>query len=660
MLAEKQGFEPWLGIHPLSVFETDPFSRLGTSPTAIMIRKKPILGNLFFIAIRKRLSARGCVMICAMKFFCFETLSAVLAEMLLDFDFRTLFFFGITVLLLGAIIALVVSWILFRKSDGDYFRGMSPEVNTVRICRIESGKNRVTYFDLSDLSSQKQCTLKEFYGSFPGNEPERVKNWVEDILSDKKPSDYLQTSVYFHASKRRMNAFLHIRKSDPTRGLIHLETYLLPEKRSKASIGSTIRLSSERDFSESLRSFSGGNGVTFCFSVVQGGYPKGTKRKDKLGQGISFRFRMALEPFVKGNMKLIQASENEFLIASFEQTDTAEAIAFALTAVHAIERELSPFKTNKHPLDVRVGIVQNKDLMGDGDAIISGARRTAKNAFDTASSIAFFKRGTEDYSVSQITQYRSEVERIIYEKRILYSFRPVYSISRKRVIGFLGKATPRSDCAFDSIDELKNYALRAKDDKNLFAAIAKNLVGTFVSERELKSQKLYFPARTSELPIIPSFFKRLRGSKDANLVFVLSNDEVASAVASMGFDAFLESVKAVKECDYGIAFLVRGKTLNIESRLLSEADSFFVDFSMSEDTGIDTGIRSQLHALVEKLLKYRKPIIGSNLSNWNALELVVGSGIEYISSDVFAPYSPALTPVNEKNETRILALKGKL
>ncbi len=31
-LAEKQGFEPWLGIHPLSVFETDPFDRLGTSP----------------------------------------------------------------------------------------------------------------------------------------------------------------------------------------------------------------------------------------------------------------------------------------------------------------------------------------------------------------------------------------------------------------------------------------------------------------------------------------------------------------------------------------------------------------------------------------------------------------------------------------------------
>lgn len=37
ILAEKRGFEPRLGLHPLSVFETDPFSRLGTSPAGHMI-----------------------------------------------------------------------------------------------------------------------------------------------------------------------------------------------------------------------------------------------------------------------------------------------------------------------------------------------------------------------------------------------------------------------------------------------------------------------------------------------------------------------------------------------------------------------------------------------------------------------------------------------
>ena len=556
------------------------------------------------------------------------------------------------------VVVLIVTWIVYSKNDVKYLRHMNSEVNSVRIYRIEAERAQVTFFDLGRLSKQRHCTLNEFYNSFPGGEPTRVRNWINDILAEKKSADYLQTSVYFHQSKRRMNAFLHVRKTDVAHGVIHLESYLLPSRKTKASIGSYIRLSSEREFSEALRSVSGGAGTTYCFSLIQKA-PKGIKRQTKLTQGASFRFRMALEPFVKGSMKLIQASESEFLIASFEQVDSTEAISFALMAAHEVERELAPFKSNKHPIELRVGIVKNKDLMGDGDAIISSARRTAMNAFETTSSIAFFKRGTEDYSDNEITQYRSEVERIIYEKRILYSFRPVYSVSKKKVIGYMGKATPKSDCAFDSIDELKNYAVRAKDDKNLFAALAKNLVGTFVSERELKSQKLYYPIRAREMPSVPSFFKRLKGAKDANIVFTLTNDDIASSVTTIGLETLVENMNAIKESGYGIAYSLSGKNLNIEPNLLSLADAFFVDFSSNDDdSGLDTAIRSQLHALVEKLLKYKKPIIGSNLSNWNALELVVGSGMECISSDVFAPYSPALAPVNEKNENRILMLKG--
>lgn len=37
ILAEKKGFEPLQDLHPLSVFETDPFSRLGISPARVII-----------------------------------------------------------------------------------------------------------------------------------------------------------------------------------------------------------------------------------------------------------------------------------------------------------------------------------------------------------------------------------------------------------------------------------------------------------------------------------------------------------------------------------------------------------------------------------------------------------------------------------------------
>jgi hypothetical protein len=74
---------------------------------------------------------------------------------------------------------------------------------------------------------------------------------------------------------------------------------------------------------------------------------------------------------------------------------------------------------------------------------------------------------------------------------------------------------------------------------------------------------------------------------------------------------------------------------------------------------MDTKVRSALHALVERLLKYKKPIVAANLMSWNAIELVVGSGIDYISSDLFAPYDTMFRPVISRSVDRIKTMKQR-
>ena len=46
-LAENQGFEPWQGLHPLAVFETAPFSRLGNSQARRIIHEMIIYFYIF-------------------------------------------------------------------------------------------------------------------------------------------------------------------------------------------------------------------------------------------------------------------------------------------------------------------------------------------------------------------------------------------------------------------------------------------------------------------------------------------------------------------------------------------------------------------------------------------------------------------------------------
>lgn len=109
-----------------------------------------------------------------------------------------------------------------------------------------------------------------------------------------------------------------------------------------------------------------------------------------------------------------------------------------------------------------------------------------------------------------------------------------------------------------------------------------------------------------------------------------------------------------------MGLIVQGQSINIDATILNTVDIFFVDFKNDDvdSKRMDMTIRSQLHALVEKLLKYSKIIVGINLPDWNAIELVVGSGIDYVSSSQFGPYQNGFLPLTEKNEIRLNDMKG--
>ena len=46
-MAEKEGFEPSRGLHPLSVFKTDPFNHLGISPLVDSTGLEPVTDRLW-------------------------------------------------------------------------------------------------------------------------------------------------------------------------------------------------------------------------------------------------------------------------------------------------------------------------------------------------------------------------------------------------------------------------------------------------------------------------------------------------------------------------------------------------------------------------------------------------------------------------------------
>jgi hypothetical protein len=453
----------------------------------------------------------------------------------------------LSALLVSAIVIILVTFFVNKNRDKQYLNSIKEESSTIRVYRIDAPRNSVRYFNLSDISKVRNITLEQFYLSFPSKEQRRVKEWISEILDGKQAPQYLQTDVIFHQEKRQAPSFLKISKADPSKGIIHLESYLLRYEGNEKPASVVSHFSTEGDFAQAVKANGVQSGITFCFALlpVKSGNQalSDSEIKSRITPEAAMRFRNAVAPYVTGNQKLIQASDNELVVANFDMLETSQAINFALRVVNGANRA---FQTNRRrhdlPYEVRSGIVQNKDLLGDSDAILTEARKAASSAYDTTSVISFYKKGAEDFDPNDVLTFRSEVERIIYEKRLVYTYRPVFNCDKLKVTGFLARATPLNT-SFASIEELKNYAVRAKDDKNLFAAIAKNLVPRFVNERDNKTQKLYYPVRMAERSLLVPFFSHFRDAVEANLVFLFSEEDIAVNIDQSGIDRFVETLK---------------------------------------------------------------------------------------------------------------------
>ncbi len=564
------------------------------------------------------------------------------------------------------LIAILIATFCYEENR---YRAIKKEIvdrsSSIRLFYISRPTNSVRYFNLSNMAEVKLSTLEGFYASFPISEQARLREWIESLFEGKEDvPQYLEVQVYFHKERRTMPSFLRVDSINKESGILHLQSYLLHFSRPTHS--SLRSFNTVEDLSQALSQNNNKTGMTFCFVVSKPlsplpGFDPALK-ENEVTKELSDRFRLALFPFTSHNDKVIRLSGNEIVVTNFDMIDASNAIFYALKVKDGVEKSLNGGKKGtKMRYEVRVGIVDNQDIQPDAVTLLEAARRSAYEAINKGKNpLSFYLKGQEHKAITPADElhYRSEVDRIIYEKKLSFSYRPIYAVQKKKIYGYMGRATPIGT-SFASIDELKNYAIRAKDEKNLFAFIAKKIVPTFVSERMDKNHKLFYPCRMSEIPLITSFFPHYNAAKEANLIFLFKEEDIASSLDEEAMEGFNKFIASLKRNGFGFAIQMQGKSLALDNKLYSCADAFFVDFSLREDSNMDTSIRSELHALVEKLMRYKKPIVGINLMNWNAIELVVGSKLEYISSDCFAPYETMFKPLNSKNVERIKAMVNR-
>ena len=155
----------------------------------------------------------------------------------------------------------------------------------------------------------------------------------------------------------------------------------------------------------------------------------------------------------------------------------------------------------------------------------------------------------------------------------------------------------------------------------------------------------------SLLKYTSTIFSHIGNINEANLVLTFLNNEF---IDSDDDDYYVTLIKSLKEKGYECGLKVSLNDYTLKEGIYNLFDMFFFDLHGIKNFKQNTREFLSIHSLLEKFLKYKKPLILINCPSWNSIELLAKSGITYFSSDVITPKSPMLLPLDKKATKKLL------
>lgn len=560
-------------------------------------------------------------------------------------------------ILLAALVFLIVTFAVDAKKEKKYEELLTDQSNSVRVYVINIPEDSVTYFNVSSPGNSHKESMEEFYRHFPSSEQKKVMNWINALADNgTEASDFLETDVNDPTDKKQYFSMLQAESVDTKRKILHIQSYLFKYMASSKASGSGVNrhgLSTIKEYSKAVDQKGKKKGVTIVYRFL---YKKAQKKDREIDPLVFTQLKNVLSPFLEKGGFLIMCSGNELMLADTKISERPKAVFLARRGLAAVNRFLL-INALAGQIECHCGAIEHYRYPADSANLIARARKMAEIAFEENQAIVWYEKGKENRSLLDESSYRTEVERIINEKKLAYSFRPIYSIGEGKPIGYFGKATPK-DTYFDSMDELKDYATRTQDDRELFTTVARNMIPLFVNERLSPSEKLFFPVRVEEKAFLLSVFPHIAKAKDANLVLCFSEDDIRAHMDPGNPDSVNDDITLIKAKGFEVALLLDKAELSLSSNAYGLFDFFVCGFgNAGSGAEMDARIRARLHTLVEKLFKYHKPIIANDVQGWGPLEILVRSGLSYISSQDFAPYDAMILPLPAKSVRRVSDMK---
>lgn len=563
---------------------------------------------------------------------------------------------AIGIVSLGVLIVFAIL-LVEEITHARFYKQLREKSNSVRVYKIDFIKEEVTYFNITSPQFVYHTALGAFYNSFPANQHKALRDWINAILeNDEEKTDMLEIDMYDAKLRKQYFSLLQVDAYTPEEKVLHLSSYFLKymevNKNSKDSAHGMVNY---RHLVDIINNSNKKRGYTIVYRFI---FKRVQDQDKEMDPFMMNQLKNSLYPYTNSHAFMAELSGNEICLTDVGILGREKGLRLCRSGLNSVRQYLA---LNGHlsKVDVYCGIVPNYSFPGEGEKIIQCAQESALYGSNIKKSISWYEQHYEEISHMQDFTYKSEIQRVINEKKLVYLYRPIFNVDFKEVIGYFLKVN-LEDSLFTDIDSFKDSAIRIGEDKDVYSTIIRETIPLYVNSRETPDQCLFLPIRNEERSYMLTKLSHLQSSKEANIVFVYSEENTLGFIDAHNIENFISDLKSIKSKGYKIALWLQEGDRSLPNEVYAEYDYFICSFAKpKEGTSSNTAIRSKLHSLVEKLLKFGKPIIANDIDDWGALELIVRSGLRYISSDVFAKYSEEIKPVSTKSIRRVKEFSNK-
>lgn len=552
------------------------------------------------------------------------------------------------ILLVGIVgLAIIITFIISKKNDSIFAGKIQDSSNSIRVFRLDIKNDRTDYYNAASIRRRRNSTLTNFYNMFPSNERERLIDWVGSLLDkEKETPQTLEISVIVHRNRKKYFTLLQVTKIDYENQIIHLESHLLRfmnVSRSRRNMEGFYKFSTHAAMRATLLEKKN-RGFTCCVKFFR------KNSTEKISRLDFVTIKNALTPFISKERMMIEYGNDEIFITNFKTSLRGQVIQNLHTIEIETRRRMSVHSSVEY-ISYSIAIIENKYLQSDFDKIIAEGENLASLAQEEGAKYLFYEENGERISSGNAQNYRTEVERIIYDKRFQYLYRPIYDVGRKKTIGYQSIIKPL-DSFFGSIEELKNYAYKTNDDRELFSTLARNAISRFIQQKSDKNQTLFFDVNYNETIYVARTLSHIQGIKETKVVICIPEKEFIE-LPSMSTESVIAMITNLRSNGYATALRLKDSSnLTLLPKIYETFDYFIIE----SDAQLSNKSMNRLpifQNLIENLLKFKKILVANNMISWDSVELLVRLGVEIVSSEVIGPSDENVLPIAKKTMLKL-------